>query len=161
VPPTDLREYVVRLRRRRGAPSDAVGVRRLLELEAGALRRRSWRARTAVAVHRTYVERLDAEPLTLDWPPAGGDDELAYEIDELIPSSRGSPTTRRWRRARSVRDLARDEEYDRLRRAAVVRDALDEPERGLLKRGVIDDRVREAERTVSIAEDVLAETKRE
>jgi len=61
---------------------------------------------------------------------------------------------------RSVRDLARDEEYD-LRRAAVVRDALDEPERGLLKRGVIDDRVREAERTVSIAEDVLAETKRE
>jgi len=43
----------------------------------------------------------------------------------------------------------------------VVRDALDEPERGLLKRGVIDDRVREAERTVSIAEDVLAETKRE
>jgi tetratricopeptide (TPR) repeat protein len=160
VPPTDLREYV--------ADYDAgeEPLPTLLEYadysnsklehyvdDPGALR-------TAVAVHRTYVERLDAEPLTLDWPPAGGD-ELAYEIDELIPLVSRVADDETVATLRSVRDLARDEEYHRLRRAAVVRDALDEPERDLLKRGVIDDRVREAERTVSIAEDVLTETKRE
>jgi len=98
VPPTDLREYVT------DYDAGEEPLPTLLEYadysnsklehyvdDPGALR-------TAVAVHRTYVERLDAEPLTLDWPPAGGD-ELAYEIDELIPSSRGSPTTRRWRRS--------------------------------------------------------------
>ncbi|ACM57758.1 DUF7118 family protein [Halorubrum lacusprofundi] len=160
VPPTDLREYVT------DYDAGEEPLPTLLEYadysnsklehyvdDPGALR-------TAVAVHRTYVERLDAEPLTLDWPPAGGD-ELAYEIDELIPLVSRVADDETVATLRSVRDLARDEEYDRLRRAAVVRDALDEPERGLLKRGVIDDRVREAERTVSIAEDVLAETKRE
>jgi len=59
---------------------------------------------------------------------------------------------------RSVRELARGEEYERLRRAAAVRDALDDPELDLLERGVIEDRVREAERTLSVVEDVLAET---
>ncbi|MCG1007085.1 DUF7118 family protein [Halorubrum lacusprofundi] len=160
VPPTNLREYVT------DYDAGEEPLPTLLEYadysnsklehyvdDPGALR-------TAVAVHRTYVERLDAEPLTLDWPPAGGD-ELAYEIDELIPLVSRVADDETVATLRSVRDLARDEEYDRLRRAAVVRDALDEPERGLLKRGVIDDRVREAERTVSIAEDVLAETKRE
>ncbi|WP_144921804.1 DUF7118 family protein [Halorubrum salsamenti] len=160
VPPTDLREYVDEY----DAGEEPLPT--LLEYadysnsklehyvdDPGALR-------TAVAVHRTYVERLDAEPLTLDWPPAKGD-ELAYEIDELIPLASRVADDETVATLRSVRDLARDEEYERLRRATVVRDALDDPELRLLKEDIIDGRVREAERTLSIAEDVLAETERE
>ncbi|ELZ42255.1 hypothetical protein C471_04415 [Halorubrum saccharovorum DSM 1137] len=160
VPPTDLREYVDEYE----AGEEPLPT--LLEYadysnsklehyvdDPGALR-------TAVAVHRTYVERLDAEPLTLDWPPAEGD-ELAYEIDELIPLVSRVADDETVATLRSVRELARDEEYERLRRAAAVRHALDDPELDLLERGVIDDRVREAERTLSIAEDVLTETERE
>jgi len=67
VPPTDLREYVT------DYDAGEEPLPTLLEYadysnsklehyvdDPGALR-------TAVAVHRTYVERLDAEPLTLDW----------------------------------------------------------------------------------------------
>ncbi|OYR52514.1 hypothetical protein [Halorubrum sp. Ea8] len=115
--------------------------------------------RTAVAVHRTYIERLDGEPLTLDWPPAAGD-ELAYEIDELIPLVSRVADDDTVATLRAVRDLARDDEYERLRRAAEVRDALDDPELELVRTGAVDDRVREAERTLEIAEDVLAETER-
>ncbi|GAB7008873.1 DUF7118 family protein [Halorubrum trueperi] len=160
VPPTDLSEYV------EDYEAGEEPLPTLLEYadysnsklehyvdDPGALR-------TAVAVHRTYVERLDGEPLTLDWPPAGGD-ELAYEIDELIPLVSRIAGDDTVATLRSIRDLAREEDYERLRRAAEVRDALAEPELELLERGVIDERVREAERTLSIVEDVLAETTRE
>jgi len=115
--------------------------------------------RTAVAVHRTYIERLDGEPLTLDWPPAGGD-ELGYEIDELIPLVSRVADDETVATLRSVRELAREDDYERLRRAAEVRDALDDDEVALLERGVVDERVRKAEQTRSIVEDVLAETER-
>lgn len=160
VPPTDLAEYVDEY----GAGEEPLPT--LLAYadysnsklehyvdDPGALR-------TAVAVHRTYIERLDAEPLTLDWPPKPGD-ELAYETDELIPLVSRVADDETVAILRSIRDLAREEEYERLRRAAEVRDALDGPELDLLERGVIDDRVSEAERTLSLVEDVLAETERE
>ena len=160
VPPTDLAEYVA---------DYAAGEEPLPTLieyadysnskldhyvdDPGALR-------TAVAVHRTYIERLDAEPLTIEWPPAEGD-ELAYEIDELIPLVSRIADDETVATLRSIRDLARKEAYERLRRTAEVRDALDDSELDLLEREVIGDRVRAAERTVSLVEDVLAETERE
>ncbi|WP_435074604.1 DUF7118 family protein [Halorubrum sp. HHNYT27] len=159
VPPTDLAEYVAEY----GAGEEPLPT--LLEYadysnsklehyvdDPGALR-------TAVAVHRTYIERLDGEPLTLDWPPAGGD-ELAYEIDELIPLVSRVADDETVATLRAVRDRTRDDEYERLRRAAEVRDALDEPELELVRTGAIDDRVREAERTRETVAAVLAETER-
>ena len=121
--------------------------------DAGALR-------TAVAVHKTYLDRIDAAPLTVEWPPAPGD-ELAYEIDELIPLVSRIADEETVATLRPIRELARSEEYERLRRAAVVRDALDEPELALLWSDEIDDRVAEAERTLRLVDDVLAETERE
>lgn len=160
VPPTDLTEYVAEY----AAGEEPLPT--LLEYadysnsklehyvdDPGALR-------TAVAVHRTYIERLDAEPLTLDWPPEEGD-ALAYAIDELIPLVSRVADDETVATLRSIRELARGDEFERLRRAAVVSDALDGPELALIERGVADDRVREAERTLSIVEDVLAETERE
>ena len=159
VPPTDLADYVAEY----GAGEEPLPT--LLEYadysnsklehyvdDPGALR-------TAVAVHRTYIERLDGEPLTLDWPPAGGD-ELAYEIDELIPLVSRVADDETVATLRDVRDLARDDEYERRRRAAEVRDALDESELELVRTGAVHDRVREAERTHAVAADVLAETER-
>ncbi|MFC7323033.1 hypothetical protein ACFQMF_00410 [Halorubrum rutilum] len=160
VPPTDLADYVVE----HAAGEEPLPT--LLEYadysnsklehyvdDPGALR-------TAVAVHRTYVERLDGEPLTLDWPPAAGD-ELAYEIDELIPLVSRVAGDETVATLRDIRDLARDEAYERLRRAAEVRDALDESELELVRTGAVDDRVREAERTLDVVDEVLAETERE
>ncbi|GAA0551028.1 hypothetical protein ABNG02_04575 [Halorubrum ejinorense] len=160
VPPTDLSEYV---------ESHAAGEEppaTLLEYadysnsklehyvdDPGALR-------TAVAVHRTYLERLDGEPLTLDWPPKPGD-ELAYEIDELVPLVGRIADDDAVATLRSVRELARTDEYERLRRAAAVRDELDEAELSLIERGEADDRLAEAERTLSTVDDVLSETERE
>jgi len=159
VPPTDLADYVAEY----GAGDEPLPT--LLEYadysnsklehyvdDPGALR-------TAVAVHRTYIERLDGEPLTLDWPPAAGD-ELAYEIDELIPLVSRVADDETVATLRSVRDRTRDDEYERRRRAAEVRDALDEPELELVRTGAIHDRVHEAERTHAVAGDVLAETER-
>ncbi|RAW45508.1 hypothetical protein DQW50_09215 [Halorubrum sp. 48-1-W] len=159
VPPADLREYV---------DDHAAGeepIPTLLEYadysnsklehyvdDVGALR-------TAVAVHRTFLDRIDAEPLTLAWPPAPGD-ELAYEIDELIPLVSRIASADTVADLRSIRDLARSAEYARLRRAAVVRDALDGAELALLESGEIDGRVAEAERTLALVDDVLAETER-
>ncbi len=160
VPPTDLSEYVAEY----GAGEEPLPT--LLEYadysnsklehyvdDPGALR-------TAVAVHRTYIERLDADPLTLDWPPKPGD-ELVYEIDELIPLVSRVADDETVATLRSIRDLAREAEYERLRRAAEVRNALDPQELDLLERDVIDERLDEAERTLSLVEDVLAETELE
>ena len=160
VPPTDLREYV---------DDHAAGdepLPTLLEYadysnskldhyvdDPGALR-------TAVAVHRTYVDRIDPEPLTVDWPPSPGD-ELVYEVDELVPLVSRVADDDTVATLRSIRDLARTDEYARLRRAAVVRDALDDDELALVEAGAVDERVAEAERTLALVEDVLAETERE
>jgi hypothetical protein len=113
-----------------------------------------------VAVHRTYLERLDGEPLTLDWPPKPGD-ELAYEIDELVPLVGRIADDEAVATLRSVRELARSDEYERLRRAAEVRHELDGDDLALIERGEADDRLAEAERTLSTVDDVLAETERE
>ena len=160
VPPTDLADYVAEY----GAGDEPLPT--LLEYadysnsklehyvdDPGALR-------TAVAVHRTYLERLDGEPLTLDWPPKPGD-ELAYEIDELVPLVGRIADDETVATLRSVRELARSDEYERLRRAAEVRHELDDEDLALIERGEADDRLAEAERTRSLVDDVLAETERE
>lgn len=160
VPPADLRDYVTEY---------AAGEESLSTLLAYADYSNSklehyvddpGALRTAVAVHRTYIERLDAEPLTLEWPPAPGD-ELVYAIDELVPLASRIADDETVATLRSVRDLARDEAYERLRRAAVVRDTLDAEALALIKDGVAEERVQEAEETLSLVEAVLAETERD
>lgn len=158
--------------------------------------------RTTVAVHRTALDRIDAEPLTLEWPPAEAE-ALRYEVKERIPlvsrltgdntdsgSNGGSNATGstgdtggdagtdstggnagidntggdRAEDAivalRTLRKLANDDDYDRLRRAAVVRAELDDDELSLLADGTIDDRLDRARDTVALASDVLDETER-
>ena len=157
LPPTDLRSYVDE----HDAGTEPIPT--LLEYAAysnsklehyvsdpGALR-------TAVAVHRTYLDRIDAEPLTLSWPPATGE-ALPYEIDELIPLVSRIADDETVATLRALRSFARTDEYDRLRRAAAVRDALDDRDYKLVAAGAVDDRLADAEQTLEILDAVLAET---
>ena len=115
--------------------------------------------RTAVAVHRTFLDRIDADPLKLSWPPAPGE-ELPYEIDELIPLVSRIADDETVATLRELREFARTDEYDRLRRAAAVRDDLDDREYELIAAGAIDDRLADAEQTLEILDAVLEETER-
>ena len=159
LPPADLRSYVDE----HDAGTEAIPT--LLEYasysnskldhyvqDPGALR-------TAVAVHRTYLDRVNAEPLTLSWPPAPGE-ELPYEIDELIPLVSRIADDETVATLRELRSFARTDAYDRLRRAATVRDALDDRDYELVAAGTVDDRLADAEQTLAILDAVLAETER-
>jgi tetratricopeptide (TPR) repeat protein len=99
-----------------------------------------------VATERTYLERLDAGPLTVGWPPPPAD-RLDYLARELVGAcSRFAPESV-VADARRVRALSRSAEYDRLREAAVAADRLDEETRRRLAEGEVKrdlDLVREA-----------------
>ncbi|QAU13900.1 hypothetical protein EKH57_14890 [Halorubrum sp. BOL3-1] len=160
VPPTDLAEYVETHAAGEEPPATLLEYADYTNSKLGHYVDDPGALRTAVAVHRTYLERLDGGPLTLDWPPKPGD-ELAYEIDELVPLVGRIAADDTVATLRSVRELARSDEYERLRRAAEVRDALDGPDLALIERGEAADRVAAAEETRSVVNDVLAETERE
>ena len=97
--------------------------------DPGALRAR-------VATHRTYLERLDADPLTVGWPPPAGD-HLRWLGEELVAVVGRFADEETVARARQVRDLPRETDYARLRRAATARADLDDGERERLRSGAV------------------------
>ncbi|WP_280537681.1 hypothetical protein [Halopenitus sp. POP-27] len=113
--------------------------------------------RTAVAVHRTWIDRLDGEPFTLAWPPTPAE-ELRYRIKELTPLVSRFADEGTVALLRTVRDRTREDDYERIREAAVTRAELDEADRELLASGAIHDRVATARDVLDLIETVLAET---
>lgn len=142
-PPSDLREYV---------DTHAAGeesVAQLLEYadystsklshyvdDAGSLK-------TNVAVHRTYLERLGPEPLTVSWPPDPAD-VLRYRIEEFVAVAGRFADEETVVRLRSVRDLTERDDYERLRTAAEAQLQLTEEERERLARGDVSDELTSA-----------------
>ncbi|MFB6309009.1 MAG: hypothetical protein ABEH35_06735, partial [Haloarculaceae archaeon] len=110
----------------------------------------------AVATRQTYLERLDAGPLTVGWPPPPAG-ELRWRCRELIAVVDRFAPDEVVRRLREVRALARREDYERLRDSAVARARLDESERRRLASGEIDeqldDRREERQRLVEALEE--------
>ena len=100
--------------------------------------------KTRVAVHRTYLERLDAKPLVVSWPPppAGVLERLGEELVAVVGRFADEEPTAL---AREVRDLPRTEDYDRLREAALARTELDDDERDRLATGEVERERRAAE----------------
>jgi hypothetical protein len=84
--------------------------------------------RTTVAVHRTYLERLDGEPLTVAWPPppAGVLRRRAEELVSVVGRFAAEETVAR---LRAVRALPRESDYESLRASATARAELSEAER--------------------------------
>ncbi|MFC6989885.1 hypothetical protein ACFQJD_16445 [Haloplanus sp. GCM10025708] len=135
-PPTELREYV------ETRPAGEESITTLLEYadystskldhyveDAGALK-------TRVAVHRTYLERLDADPLTVSWPPPESS-SLRYRAGELVSVVARFAPDSVVAKARTVRDLPDETDYERLREAAQATAELDEAERERLASGEV------------------------
>jgi hypothetical protein len=98
-----------------------------------------------VSAHRTYLRRLNAEPLRVAWPPPEAG-ILRYRCRELtsvvgrlvdadpVPESEG---TAAMLALRAVRDLPRATDYERLRTSARARDRLSDEERDRLASGAV------------------------
>ncbi|PSQ17021.1 hypothetical protein BRD00_09010 [Halobacteriales archaeon QS_8_69_26] len=98
--------------------------------DAGELKRR-------IATRQTYLERLDADPLTVDWPPPEAE-ELAFLGRELVSACARFAPDPVVERARRVRRLPADPEYDRLRDAAVATEQLDAADRRRIESGRLE-----------------------
>lgn len=90
----------------------------------------------SVATRRTYLRRLDAEPLTVDWPPPAPG-VLRYRCRELTSAvNRVAPDA--VAALRAVRRLPRETDYERLRTAAVARAELSPEERERVRSGAVE-----------------------
>ncbi|MGB9964545.1 hypothetical protein [Halobacterium sp. CBA1126] len=89
----------------------------------------------AVGGNRTYLDRLDAEPLTVGWPPAPAD-ELRHRLDELVSVVARFADEDVLAALHAVRRRVRDDDYERLRTAAVAEHELTESEKERIEAGV-------------------------
>ncbi|MFW5918187.1 MAG: DUF7118 family protein, partial [Haloferacaceae archaeon] len=109
------------------------------------------------ATHRTYLERLSADPFTLAWPPvpAGELRFRARELRSLVARFAPAETVAR---LREVRDLPRTEEYERLRTVATALSELDEHQRERLASGAVERDLERARQRREEIEAALAKT---
>ncbi|WP_248895887.1 DUF7118 family protein [Haloplanus halobius] len=156
-PPSALREYV------ESKPAGEEPIPTLLEYADYSDSKRSHYVddptalRTRVATHRTYLERLDAEPLIVSWPPPEAGTlrhraaELVSVVARFAPDSVVS-------RARTLRTLPDRVDYGRLRETALARDELMADERDRLERGAVEEELTaardERERLQAALEDI-------
>jgi|AntRauTorcE11898_2_1112593.scaffolds.fasta_scaffold04138_4 hypothetical protein len=99
---------------------------------------------TTVPVHRTYLDRIDAEPLTVGSPPPA--DRLEHLAGELVAVVGRFADEGTVARARDLESLARREAYDRIRDAVVAEAQLTPEQRESLKDGeyaATEERLRE------------------
>ena len=124
-PPPELLEYI------RSADAGERPLTELLDLvdysaskldhyvdDPGALR-------TNVAVHRTYLDRLSADPLRISWPPEAAN-ILRFRLDELATVTRKLDPETIEPHLRALQRLVRDPDYETLKNAATARAELDE-----------------------------------
>jgi hypothetical protein len=95
-----------------------------------------------VATQQTYLEGIDAEPLTVGWPPgpAGVLERRTREFQPFVARVADEETAAA---LHEVRALAYDEEYDRLQTAAQAIDQLAPAERERLQDGRVEDELEE------------------
>ncbi|ELY87950.1 DUF7118 family protein [Natrialba taiwanensis] len=136
-PPADLREYV-----EESADGEDT-IPELLEFadysrsklehyveSADVLKRR-------VATQQTYLDGIDAEPLTVEWPP-GPAGALRRRVREYRPFVARVADEETVDRLRAVRECTFEDEYDRLQTAAQAVVRLTPDEREQLASGALD-----------------------
>ena len=89
---------------------------------------------TTVAVHRTYLERLSGEPLTVSLPPPPPE-ELRFRARELVSLLGRFADEETVAQMRTVRDLTRRDDYRTLRRATRAHQELDADELAAVQSG--------------------------
>lgn len=95
------------------------------------------RLKRRIATNRTYLERLSAESLQIEWPPRAAD-ELRFRIAELLSLVGRIADESTVATLRKIRERTRSEEYGRLRRAAHADVELTDDERRRLERGDVE-----------------------
>ncbi len=91
----------------------------------------------SVASHETYLRRLDADPLTVAWPPPPAG-RLEWRCRELTAAvNRFAPPV--VAELREVAALPRETDYGRLRESAVAEAELTAEERARLERGAVSE----------------------
>ena len=133
--------------------------------------------RTSVAVHQTYLDRLDAEALCVGWPPAEAA-TLRARLDELAPFVRRldsvfagdddmdtggltpdlSEATPVEAARRHLARFTRRDNYDRLREVAVAEAELTDDEYDRVASGAVDDDLTAVADAISEIEAALDET---
>ncbi|RDZ42375.1 hypothetical protein C5B91_14855 [Haloferax sp. Atlit-10N] len=97
----------------------------------------------AVGTNKRFLETLDADPLTVSWPPEPAS-ELRWRTKELVAVVSRFAGDETVARVREVHELTYEESYDRLRDAAVARAELTDDQRDRLRRGVVADELASA-----------------
>jgi len=136
-PPDALRAYVA------SHPPGTEPIPRLLEYADYSRSKLSHYVEDPVALeqsvgsHETYLRRLDADPLTVTWPPPGAT-TLAWRCRELTAVvNRFAPPV--VEHLREVAALPRETDYGRIRESAVAEAELTPGERDRLERGAVSD----------------------
>ncbi|MEF8821245.1 MAG: hypothetical protein V5A52_03135 [Halovenus sp.] len=154
-PPSEIADYI------RNDPPGTEPVPKLLEYGGYSRSKLSHyvddpeRLVHAVDHHRAYFDKLDADPLRIDWPPPTATElrwlcqELTSAVNRIDPSAVES--------LRVVRALPRETEYERLRNSAVVAEDLSEEERRRLKSGSVEDELEEVRAEYERLEAALSE----
>ncbi|MFC3477675.1 DUF7118 family protein [Halobacterium litoreum] len=88
-----------------------------------------------VGGNRTYLDRLDAAPLTVGWPPERAD-ELRYRLDELVSVVDRFAGDDVLEALHAVRRRVRADDYERLRTAAAAEHELTDEERRRIEDGI-------------------------
>ncbi len=109
----------------------------------------------AVATRKTYLRRLDAEPLTIGWPPPPAA-ELQWRCRELtaVVNRLAPPVVEP---LREVAALPRETDYQWLRESAVAAAELTAEERERLKSGSVEQELEETQAKRQRLRDALAE----
>ncbi|PSP77184.1 hypothetical protein BRC81_10375 [Halobacteriales archaeon QS_1_68_20] len=91
----------------------------------------------AVATQQTYLERLDADPLTVGWPPPSAE-ALRFRTSEYESVVRRFAGEDVLETLRTVRRLPAKLDYERLQDAAVAHEELSRSERDMVARGEVE-----------------------
>ena len=115
----------------------------------------------SVSTRRTYLRRLDAEPLTIAWPPVEAE-TLRFRVRELTSvvgrfADRVDEGEQVLVALREVRDLPRETDYERLRDSAQARAQLGPEERERLASGEVTEELAACREGKELLEDALAE----
>lgn len=112
------------------------------------------RFQSRVGANRSLLERIDAEPLQIDWPPPKKE-ELRYRTRELIAVvSRFAPADV-CARLQTVRDLSYRSDYSELRSRARARHELTEQDLRELSSGEVSDKYEQLKAEIDRLETAL------
>jgi hypothetical protein len=138
-PPEALREYVERREVGTEPVSELLKYARYSNSKLDHYVEDPTALKRAVATNETYLERLDADPLRLDWPPRSAAD-LRWRIEELVSVVARFADDEVVADLRDVQSVVRDEErFERLRTVAEAEADLSDAEREKVASGAVED----------------------